>query len=121
MLKRRPNGEADTGQAAIEYAGVLTLLIFVGLVGVQLGLVAYAAQQAGTAARAAARTASYAETSMSADAAAKAAVSGWLDAGIDDMNTTSEAVTVTARVKVPEILPVFNFGDAKRTSTMPRD
>ncbi|MYX55476.1 septum formation initiator, partial [Streptomyces sp. SID8382] len=46
----------DRGSASIEFLGFLPILILVALAAVQLGIAAYAAQQAGTAARAAART-----------------------------------------------------------------
>ncbi len=42
----------DRGQVAIEYLGFIPILLLVALAAVQLGLVAYTAQQAGTAARA---------------------------------------------------------------------
>ncbi|MDV9173230.1 pilus assembly protein, partial [Streptomyces sp. W16] len=42
----------DRGQVAIEYLGFIPILILVTLAAVQLGLIAYAAEQAGTAARA---------------------------------------------------------------------
>lgn len=42
----------DRGQVAIEYLGFLPILVLVGMAVVQLGLIAYTAQQAGTAARA---------------------------------------------------------------------
>jgi Flp pilus assembly protein TadG len=48
----------DRGQVALEYLGFIPVLLIVGLAGVQLGAVAYAAEQAGTAARAGARAAS---------------------------------------------------------------
>ena len=48
----------DRGQASIEFLGFLPILLLVALAVVQLGLAAYAVQQAGTGARAAARTAS---------------------------------------------------------------
>ena len=44
------------GSNAIEYLGFLPVLILVGMAAVQLGLIAYTAQQAGTGARAGART-----------------------------------------------------------------
>ncbi|MER7186189.1 TadE/TadG family type IV pilus assembly protein, partial [Streptomyces hyaluromycini] len=55
--RRRPplRHPRDRGQVAIEYLGFLPILLLVGLAGIQLGAVAYAAEQAGTAARAGAR------------------------------------------------------------------
>ncbi|CAM5480940.1 Flp pilus assembly protein TadG OS=Streptomyces violarus OX=67380 GN=FHS41_002546 PE=4 SV=1 [Streptomyces violarus] len=42
--------ERDRGQVAIEYLGFLPILLLVAMAAVQLGLIAYTAQQAGTAA-----------------------------------------------------------------------
>ncbi len=116
-MKRRRD---DRGQAALEFAGVITLLIFVALAAIQLGLVAYTAQQAGTAARAAARVASQGEGG--GQAAGHAAMSDWL---ADGATVAEEAggseVTVTVTVQVPALLPVFDFGSATRSVTMPVD
>ena len=58
-LPARLRGPAATGaRSSIEFLGFLPILLLVALAVVQLGLAAYAVQQAGTAARAAARTAS---------------------------------------------------------------
>ncbi|MET9482657.1 TadE family protein [Streptomyces sp. NPDC006638] len=112
--------DREKGQAALEFAGVITLLLIVGLSAVQLGLAAYAVQQAGTAARAAARTASYRQADVDPKAAGEAAVSGWLDPGIS-VADGGEAVTATATVPVPSVLPLFQFGPAVRSATMPKD
>ncbi|MBZ6131035.1 pilus assembly protein [Streptomyces olivaceus] len=109
----------DRGQVAIEYLGFLPVLIAVGMAVVQLGLVAYTAQQAGTAARAGARSASLQE---SAQGACAAAVSSWLADGTDcPPSYGGEEVTVTATVGIPSIVPGWDFGDATRTATMPLD
>ncbi|MFC8014093.1 TadE family protein, partial [Streptomyces cinereoruber] len=57
-VRPQPGRARDRGQAAVEYLGFLPILLLVGLAGLQLGIAAYAAQQAGTAARASARAAS---------------------------------------------------------------
>lgn len=109
----------ERGQVAIEYLGFLPVLIAVGMAVVQLGLVAYTAQQAGTAARAGARSASLQE---SAQGACAAAVSSWLADGTDcPPSYGGEEVTVTATVGIPSIVPGWDFGDATRTATMPLD
>lgn len=77
---RRGARAGDRGQVAIEYLGFLPILVLVGMAAVQLGLIAYTAQQAGTAARAGARSASLRE---SAETACAAAVSSWLADGTD--------------------------------------
>ncbi|NDZ98398.1 pilus assembly protein, partial [Streptomyces sp. SID10116] len=42
----------------LEFAGFLPILLLIGLAAIQLGLIGYAANQAGSGARAAARAAS---------------------------------------------------------------
>ncbi|MFE1174799.1 TadE family protein [Streptomyces sp. NPDC058773] len=114
----------DRGQASIEFLGFLPVLLIVGLAVVQLGLAAYAVQQAGTGARAAARTASMDEADREADpqAAGRAAMSSWVAKGATvSVGGGGDAVTATARVRIPSIVPgVDDFGTASRTATMPR-
>jgi hypothetical protein len=113
----RPGG--DRGQVAIEYIGFLPVLIIVAMAAVQLGLIAYTAQQAGTAARAGARSASL---QQSAQDACASAVSGWLADGTDcPPSYGGDEVTVTVTVDIPSIVPGWDFGDATRTATMPLD
>ncbi|CQR62153.1 Septum Site-Determining Protein [Streptomyces leeuwenhoekii] len=113
----RPDG--DRGQVAIEYIGFLPVLIIVAMAAVQLGLIAYTTQQAGTAARAGARSASL---QQSAQDACASAVSGWLADGTDcPPSYGGDEVTVTATVDIPSIVPGWDFGDATRTATMPLD
>ncbi|MCM2389180.1 TadE/TadG family type IV pilus assembly protein [Streptomyces albipurpureus] len=115
-----PSRRTDRGQAAIEYAGMISLLLFVALAAIQLGVVAYTAQQAGTAARAGARAASMPEGDISAAQAANAAVSDWLTPKVEP-GTCAEEVTVTVRIEIPRVLPVFDFDPAWRSVTMPCD
>jgi hypothetical protein len=104
---------------AIEYLGFLPILILVGMAVVQLGLIAYAAQQAGTAARAGARGASLQE---SAQTACAAAVSGGLAGGTHcTPSYGGDEVTVTAAVEIPSIVPGWDFDPARKTATMPLD
>ncbi|WP_225837255.1 TadE/TadG family type IV pilus assembly protein [Streptomyces sp. NK08204] len=101
----------DSGQVAIEYLGFLPVLLIVGLAGIQIGAVAYAAEQAGTAARAGARAASLGKGAQEAcDQAASLKVNCFAERGGD-------SVTVTASVTIPKIL--WGFGDARKTATMP--
>ncbi|MFF5333117.1 TadE/TadG family type IV pilus assembly protein [Streptomyces sp. NPDC013181] len=114
--------QGQRGQAAIEYVGVLTLLLVVALAVVQLGLAVYAAQQAGTAARTAARVASSKDQEHRAREVALASMSGWLaDGATVTRETGDEAVTVEVRVSVPGLLPMFSFGSVTKSATMPRD
>ncbi|CAM5414623.1 TadE/TadG family type IV pilus assembly protein [Streptomyces pilosus] len=118
---RRQNRDRDRdrGQAALEYLGFLPVLLIVGMAVVQLGLIAYTAQQAGTAARAGARSASL---DRGADGACTAAVSSWLADGTTCVPVGGgEEVTVVATVDIPSIVPGWDFGPARKTATMPMD
>ncbi|GGZ94394.1 TadE/TadG family type IV pilus assembly protein [Streptomyces echinoruber] len=110
----------DRGQVALEYLGFLPVLLIVALAAVQLGLVAYAAQQAGTAARAGARSASL---DHDAGQGCRAAVSAWIADRTDCSPAYgADEVTVTATVTIPSVVPGWNgLGTARRTATMPLD
>ncbi|MFJ9901353.1 TadE/TadG family type IV pilus assembly protein [Streptomyces sp. NPDC101152] len=111
----------DRGQVAIEFLGFLPILLLVGMAAVQLGLIAYTAQQAGTAARAGARYASL-HQGAGADGACKVAVSSQLAGGTScSGGSGGDEVTVTATVHIPSIVPFVDFGDAHKTATMPLD
>ncbi|MDW6060251.1 TadE/TadG family type IV pilus assembly protein [Streptomyces sp. FXJ1.4098] len=120
---RRRAQRRDRGSASIEFLGFLPVLILVALAAVQLGLAAYAVQQAGTAARAAARTASLDEVRTSPAAAGLAAMSGWLADGTDvGVTPCGDGQTrATATVDIPSVIPGVDFGSAKRSATMPCD
>ncbi|MFF8591143.1 TadE/TadG family type IV pilus assembly protein [Streptomyces sp. NPDC015220] len=110
----------DCGQVAIEYLGFIPILMLVAMAGIQIGLVAYAAQQAGTAARAGARAASL---GMSAQQGCQEAVS----ASLSGRTSCGEArggdtVTVTATIRIPSVIPMWDpVGDVRKTATMPLD
>ncbi|MFI5973903.1 TadE/TadG family type IV pilus assembly protein [Streptomyces sp. NPDC051452] len=106
----------DRGQVAIEYLGFVPILLIVALAGIQIGAAAYAAEQAGTAARAGARAQSLGQ---SATQACAQAVSGALHVECSRTGGDADSVTVTARVTIPKIL--WNFGEATKSATMPRD
>ncbi|MFI2430639.1 TadE/TadG family type IV pilus assembly protein [Streptomyces sp. NPDC018693] len=109
----------DRGQVALEYLGFVPVLILVALAGVQLGLIAYTAQQAGTAARAGARAASL---EQSAQQGCVNAVSDWLADGTRCAESHGgDEVTVTATVQIPSIVPGWNFDPARKSATMPLD
>ncbi|MFI5757355.1 TadE/TadG family type IV pilus assembly protein [Streptomyces sp. NPDC051569] len=119
---REPGRTRERGQAALEYVGVITLLLLVALAAIQLGIAAYAVQQAGTASRAAARAASYREARTNYADAGRAAMSPWLAKGAHfTLGGGGDEVEVTARVRIPSILPVFELPDASRSVTMPLD
>ncbi|UZJ29799.1 TadE family protein [Streptomyces endophytica] len=114
----------DRGQASIEFLGFLPILLIVALAVVQLGLAAYTVQQAGTGARAAARTASMDRADRETDprSAGRAAMSGWVaDRATISVSEGGDEVSATARVTIPSIIPgVDDFGSASRSATMPR-
>ncbi|MFI6346295.1 TadE/TadG family type IV pilus assembly protein [Streptomyces sp. NPDC050560] len=118
---RRRARRDDRGQVAIEYVGLLPVLLLVAVAAVQLGLAIFAVQQAGTAARAAARVAAQPDADTDPQTAGRAAVSGWLDAHVSGGGGGGDSVTVTVRVDIPSLVPGVGFGSAERTVTMPRD
>ncbi|MFF7353254.1 MULTISPECIES: TadE/TadG family type IV pilus assembly protein [Streptomyces] len=111
-----PRRSGDRGQVAIEYLGFIPVLLIVAMAGIQIGAIAYAAEQAGTAARAGARAASLRQDAQQACAGA---VSGPLTVRCAQSDGGDDSVTVTATVHIPEIF--WDFGDATKTATMPRD
>ncbi|MGR3934481.1 TadE/TadG family type IV pilus assembly protein [Streptomyces sp. BRA346] len=123
ICRTGPGTGRDRGQASIEFLGFLPILILVALAAVQLGIAAYTVQQAGTAARAAARTGSQDEPGTSPGAAGTAAISGWLADGttISDGDCNGEEASATATVDIPSVIPGFDFGSAQRSATMPCD
>ncbi|MEU1628667.1 TadE/TadG family type IV pilus assembly protein [Streptomyces sp. NPDC020096] len=107
---------ADRGSASIEFLGFLPILLLVALAGVQLGLVAYVGTEAGTAARAAART--------NDPGAGTASVSGWLrgDTTVALSGGSDDGVKATVTIKIPSVFPgVSLFDPVTRSATMPRD
>jgi Flp pilus assembly protein TadG len=110
----------DQGSAALEFLGVLPVLLLVALAGIQLGLVAYTASQAGTAARAAARAAAKYQAGVSGEAAGQAAVSDWLTASVGVV-AGPDAVRATADVDIPSVFPGWTPGSIERSATMPRE
>jgi Flp pilus assembly protein TadG len=106
---------SERGQVAIEYLGFIPVLMLVAMAVIQVGLVAHAAQQAGTAARAGARAASL---GMSAQQGCREAVS----ASLCTEARGGDTVTVTATVRIPSVIPLWDpIGDARKTATMPLD
>ncbi|MFD9715192.1 TadE/TadG family type IV pilus assembly protein [Streptomyces sp. NPDC059076] len=119
-MSRHRQRQRERGQAAVEYAGVIALLLFVALAAIQLGVAAYAAQQAGTAARAGARAASMPDGDGRAGLAADAAVSSWLTPKTQS-GSCGDQITVSVTIDIPQVLPIFDFGSARRSVTMPCD
>ncbi len=123
-IRQKPTGDdGDRGSSALEFAGMLPLLLLVALAAIQLGIAGYAVQQAGTGARAAARIAGQDDTAGGYTGAGKAAMSGWTaDRSAFSLTRSGDAVTVTTSVTIPSLLPgIDGFGSATRTVTMPRD
>ncbi|MFF4487186.1 TadE/TadG family type IV pilus assembly protein [Streptomyces sp. NPDC001544] len=117
-MRYRRERRRDQGQVAIEYLGFVPILLLVGMAGLQIGVVAYAAEQAGTAARAGARAASL--QLGTAQQACREAVSGGLDVQCGE-EPQGDSVKVTANVHIPSIVPFWKFGTAQKTATMPLD
>ncbi|MDX6315563.1 MAG: hypothetical protein QOF44_5027 [Streptomyces sp.] len=123
--RRRRNGAArERGSAALEFLGVLPILLLIALAGIQLGLVAYTAGQAGTAARTAARMASKHDPPVSGETAGLDAVSDWLRGGTRIQITTigGDSVKATATIAIPSVIPgVDVFDPVSRSATMPKE
>ncbi|MFF9477679.1 TadE/TadG family type IV pilus assembly protein [Streptomyces sp. NPDC014733] len=121
---RRFRGPArDRGQASLEFLGFLPLLLIVGLAVVQLGIAAFAVQQAGTGARAAARTASLDPPDRQRDpaAAGRAAMTGWVaERARIGVGGAGDAVRATTTVTLPSVIPGITLGTVTRSATMPR-
>lgn len=124
MTTTRPHRETDRdrGQVAMEYLGFLPLLLLVAMGAIQLGLAAYAASQAGTAARAGARTAASVDARGSGQSNARDAVSDWVESGgFRYRESGGQDITVTVRVRVPSVVPGLDGWWAERSTTMPNE
>ncbi|MGW7052551.1 TadE/TadG family type IV pilus assembly protein [Streptomyces sp. NPDC054887] len=120
LLRRIVGRERDRGAAILEFAGFLPILLIVAMAGIQLGIVGYAASQAGTAARAAARTEAQEEYGGQGVVTGKAAMSDWLADATEI--TFSGNVTAKATVQIPSVVPgIEDFGTVDRSVTMPAD
>ncbi|MGQ4384275.1 TadE/TadG family type IV pilus assembly protein [Streptomyces sp. SAS_270] len=118
LLKRLRDHGDDRGVSMLEFAGFLPILLVIGMAAIQLGLVGYGINQAGSGARAAARVASQ---DGDGAAAGTASVSGWLDPE-PEVAKGAETTTATVIVHVPSVIPLFGGGwDVQRSATMPND
>ncbi|MFG3368221.1 TadE family protein [Streptomyces sp. NPDC090032] len=109
----------DRGVSILEFAGFLPFLLLIGMAAIQLGLVGYSANQAGSGARAAARVQSQGGDGTGAG---RAAMSEWLDADIDAGGGGGDTTTATVTVHVPVLVPFLDDRwDVRRTATMPND
>jgi hypothetical protein len=118
----RGTRRGDRGVASLEYLGMLPFLLLIALAGIQLGIVAYCAEQAGTAARTAARTAAQPDPHADATQAGHDAVSGWVNPAISWPRDDTTTVTATATVRIPSVLPGLSlFDPVSRSATMPKE
>ncbi|OEJ29411.1 hypothetical protein BGM19_23900 [Streptomyces agglomeratus] len=121
-MRRIGGRERDRGAAILEFAGFLPVLLLVAMACIQLGIVGYAASQAGTAARAAARTEAQEELRGQGTATGKAAMSDWLAERTDIFVDDGPTVTAQAVVSIPSVVPgMDDFGEIERSVTMPAD
>ncbi|MFF0037367.1 TadE/TadG family type IV pilus assembly protein [Streptomyces mirabilis] len=107
----------DRGVSMLEFAGFLPILLVIGMAAIQLGLIGYGINQAGTGARAAARVASQ---GGDGSAAGQAAVSGWLKPNVTP-DKGADLTTATVTVRVPGVIPLFGPYTVTRHATMPTD
>ena len=116
-LVKRLRGD-DRGVSMLEFAGFLPILLLVGMAAIQLGLIGYGINQAGTGARAAARAASQGEDGA---AAGQAAVSGWFDNLTVSPVEGPDLTTATVTLNVPAVIPLLPAVTVERHATMPTD
>ncbi|WP_258053312.1 TadE/TadG family type IV pilus assembly protein [Streptomyces sp. Ru72] len=107
----------DRGVSMLEFAGFLPVLLVIGMAAIQLGLIGYGINQAGSGARAAARAGSQHRDGV---AAGIAAVSDWLDPA-PDVQEGADTTTATVTVRVPAVIPLFDNIPVRRRATMPND
>ncbi|MGW5660166.1 TadE/TadG family type IV pilus assembly protein [Streptomyces sp. NPDC003758] len=101
----------------LEFAGFLPVLLVIGMATIQLGLIGYGINQAGSGARAAARAASQ---NRDGAAAGMASVSGWLSPEVNAPKG-ADTTTATVTVRVPAVIPLFSGWTVTRRATMPND
>ncbi|WP_371588356.1 TadE/TadG family type IV pilus assembly protein [Streptomyces virginiae] len=119
-MNRKRKWRSDQGQVAIEYIGFVPILLFVALCGIQLGWVAYAEEQAGTAARTAARV--EARNGNGGEAAGRAAISGGLaGTAVFEWDISSDAARVTVTLTANSIVPGIDAHKASATAVMPNN
>ena len=104
----------ERGAAALEFVGVLPLLIFAMLVALQFGVAGWAVVSTGEAARAAARAATLGQDP---NAAAQGALPGVLSGTVSG-HAVAEGRRYSVTVKVPTLLP-FDVGSVTRTADLP--
>ncbi|MEV6735850.1 TadE family protein [Streptomyces sp. NPDC051104] len=114
---RRTRRWDDRGVSMLEFAGFLPILLVIGMAAIQLGLIGYGINQAGSGARAAARAGSQHQDGV---AAGRAAVSEWLDAS-PVVQEGADTTTATVTVRVPAVIPLFSDWTVIRRATMPND
>ncbi|MFF1453237.1 TadE/TadG family type IV pilus assembly protein [Streptomyces sp. NPDC058274] len=101
----------------LEFAGFLPILLLIGMAAIQLGLVGYGINQAGSGARAAARVASQ---GGEGEAAGQAAMDGRFTANVS-VGGGGDTVTATVQVQIPSVIPFMGGWTAERHATMPND
>ncbi|GGY90877.1 TadE/TadG family type IV pilus assembly protein [Streptomyces poonensis] len=117
VRRRLRNAGDDRGVSMLEFAGFLPILLLIGMAAIQLGLIGYGINQAGSGARAAARAASLGDDGA---AAGQASVSGWLNPQVAPA-TGGDTTTATVTVTVPSVIPLFDDVTVTRDATMPND
>ena len=103
----------DRGQASLELVAMLPLLIFGGLLILQMGVAMWAVSSTNEAARQAARAFSLGADPM---AAAEDSLPGKLD--VADLVSSGPGHTVELTVEIPTLLPL-DLPDVTRTVVMP--
>ncbi len=106
----------ERGSAALEFIATFPILLFAGLVALQLGLIGWATVSTNDAARAAARAAALGNDPQ---AAAQGALPGGLRVEQVTGGPSGQGYTYTVTVQTPRLIPMFDFGTVSRTADMP--
>ncbi|MFJ3225790.1 TadE/TadG family type IV pilus assembly protein [Streptomyces sp. NPDC086783] len=109
----------DRGVSMLEFAGFLPILLVIGMAAIQLGLVGYGINQAGSGARAAARVAAQ-KDAAAGQAAGQAAMDGRFGASVS-VGDGGDTVVATVQVEIPSVIPFMDGFTAERRATMPND
>ncbi|WP_328494262.1 pilus assembly protein [Streptomyces sp. NBC_00414] len=117
LARLRKRARDDRGVSMLEFAGFLPILLLIGMAAIQLGLIGYGINQAGSAARAAARAASQGDDGA---AAGQAAASGWLSPNVSAA-AGEDVTTATVTLQVPAVIPLLPSVTVQRDATMPTD
>ena len=116
-LSERRRQTRERGAAALEFLGVIPVLVLTAIIALQLGIVGWTVVAAADAARAGARADAL---NLDPQAAAQEALPGRLSQGAALSGTHSgEGYRFTVGVRVPSLVPGLQLPMVHRTADMP--